>query len=30
LTIVGGWCDPIIQPFLSRFSSRRFCSQAFL
>ena len=30
LTTVGGWCDPIIQPFLSRFSSRRFCSEAFL
>ena len=30
LTTVGGWCEPIVQPFLSRFSSRRFCSQAFL
>jgi hypothetical protein len=30
LTTVGGWCDTIIQPFLSRFSSRRFCFQAFL
>ena len=30
LTTIGGWCDPIIQPFLSRFSSRRFCFQAFL
>jgi hypothetical protein len=30
LTTVGGWYDPIIQPFLSRFSARRFCSQAFL
>ena len=30
LITVGGWCDPIIQPFLSRFSSRRFCFQAFL
>jgi hypothetical protein len=30
LTTVGGWCDTITQPFLSRFSSRRFCFQAFL
>ena len=30
LTTVGGWCDTIIQPFLSRFSSRRFSFQAFL
>ena len=30
LTTVGGWCDPIIQPFLSRFTSRRFSFQAFL
>jgi hypothetical protein len=30
LTTVGGWCDPIIQPFLSRVSAKRFCSQAFL
>ena len=30
LTTVGGWCDTIIQPFLGRFSSRRFCYQAFL
>jgi hypothetical protein len=30
LVTVGGWCGPIIQPFLSRFSSKRFCFQAFL
>jgi hypothetical protein len=30
LTTVGGWCDTIIQPFLSRSSSRRFSFQAFL
>ena len=30
LTTVGGWCDTIIQPFLSRFSARRFYFQAFL
>ena len=30
LTTVGGWCDTIIQPFLNRFSSRRFYSEAFL
>jgi hypothetical protein len=29
LTTVGGWCDTIIQPFLSRFSSRRFSSRRF-
>jgi hypothetical protein len=27
LNTVGGWYGPIIQPFLSRFSSRRFCFQ---
>jgi hypothetical protein len=30
LTTVGGWCDTITQSFPSRFSSRCFCSQAFL
>ena len=30
LTTVGGWCDTIIQPFLSRFSTRRSSFQAFL
>jgi hypothetical protein len=30
LTTVGGWCDTITQPFLSRSSSSRFCFQAFL
>ena len=30
LTTVGGWCDPIIQPFLSRSLARRFSFQAFL
>jgi hypothetical protein len=30
LTTVGGWCDTIIQPFLSRFSAKRFSFQAFL
>jgi hypothetical protein len=30
LTTVGGWCDPIIQPFLSRSSAGRLCFQAFL
>jgi hypothetical protein len=30
LTTVGGWCNLIIQPFLSRFSVRRFSFQAFL
>jgi hypothetical protein len=30
LATVGGWCEPIIQPFLSRFSSKRFCFQALL
>jgi hypothetical protein len=29
LITVGGWCDTIMQPFLSRFSSRRFSFQAF-
>ena len=29
LTTVGGWCDPIPQPFLSRFSSRRVCFRRF-
>ena len=30
LTTVDGWCDTIVQPLLSRFSSRHFCFQAFL
>jgi hypothetical protein len=30
LTTVGGWGDPIIQPFLSRFSAELFSFQAFL
>jgi hypothetical protein len=30
LTTVGGWCDPIIQPFLSRSVAKRFSFQAFL